>query len=316
MTTSAHNVRHALRRQVLGGGEGLAISREEFDDIRVAKELVLEALALEEKFELVVANFEEFERTLNDLALQNMIRLDWRYHALNDMRVLINLRAINLLNACDLYLDHGPQHVAAIRGHCPEISVDLKALATREFDSSDDYKIAYGVRNFAQHVGFPIRSFAPGGTRVERADGRRIIHFYLTCEIDTKGMLEDPQTRQWIREALTRAGPKLDARRVLRAFVSGLANVHAQIRKACDARQKVAVQRLQETIHQFQAASGEDASAIGLAAVEIGSDGRQTTVIEVFADLTDRLEAMTRRNREMPSLVDWHVSSEPPERRS
>src|SRR5262245_49937808 len=66
--------RYGLTRMVIGSRAFLEIERPRYESIRAAKEALAEALALEQKFELVVANLIDFEKTLTSIATDSLFR--------------------------------------------------------------------------------------------------------------------------------------------------------------------------------------------------------------------------------------------------
>ena len=120
------DAKFGLARAILGSSAFLPLSAEEYATLLAAKELITEVLTFEQKFDVLVSNLLEFEKTLNDLATDHMIRSDYEYYALNDNRVLIAQRVQNLLGACRLYLDHGAHHAGKMESAVPNLKAEFK----------------------------------------------------------------------------------------------------------------------------------------------------------------------------------------------
>lgn len=64
---------------VLGGGsEFIPISKSKFNQVGRSKNILIEALRIEEKFELLLENFIEYETDLMDISNRFMIYRSWQ----------------------------------------------------------------------------------------------------------------------------------------------------------------------------------------------------------------------------------------------
>src|SRR5947208_13497242 len=96
---------YGLTILAIGNTAFLEITPDEFRQIKTAKLIAMTALAIEEKFEILVENYSEYERTLLDLTLGKMIRMNFDAVSFAADRQLINRRIANLLMAARLYID-------------------------------------------------------------------------------------------------------------------------------------------------------------------------------------------------------------------
>ena len=69
------------------------------------------ALSIEEKYEILLSNFIEFEQTALTQVLSNAVRDLDTYDKFFENRVALNARLVNFLSAARLYLDQLPQHM-------------------------------------------------------------------------------------------------------------------------------------------------------------------------------------------------------------
>jgi hypothetical protein len=303
---------YELRRLVLGSSARIELSGQDFRDVLRARDLILLAIEMEEKFDLVVSNLQAFERALFEASLDHMLRSDFDFNSLNNLRVALNLPAVNLLSACRVYLDHGASHVSAVRSLVPELALDFRQLTNQQHSESRLYRVADALRNYAQHRGFPLKDCSLGGRRVDGPDGEAdVIRFRTAANIDAEGMLDDDRTTAKIREDLAALGTKIDARTVLRAYVACLARIHAAVRHAIEHPIEEAERFINRTIERYQAAFPSEASTVGLAAVSIDPDGRILQRVYVFHEPMKRRRYFLHRNLNLEHLEAWHVSSEP-----
>jgi hypothetical protein len=96
-----------MRFAIVGPGPGsiAEISEEEFTRAKLAKRRTVLSLVIEDKFDLVLANYADFERELLGLALDRMIYADLSWFSMRSDRQALDRRVVNLLSAGRLYID-------------------------------------------------------------------------------------------------------------------------------------------------------------------------------------------------------------------
>ena len=151
---------YAITRSVLGCRDFVPITEHVYEKIKVANTGLLEALYLEEKLDLVLGNFFDFEMVLLHIATENMIFLNPSYRRHKEKFNKINRHIINLLSGCRLYLDHSVHHLKIISNEAPRTIEIVKRNISSEYDSNLGYRLMYELRNYVQHRGFPFS----GGT--------------------------------------------------------------------------------------------------------------------------------------------------------
>lgn len=305
-----------LTRMIIGSKAFLDIDPLRYESIRSAKRALGEALSFELKFELVVANLIELEKTLNAIAVDSLYQQDYDYSSLQDSLLLINLRALNLLSACRGYLDHGAHHASALEACCPSLHSQFTAEVSRQYDESASYRLADALRNHAQHQGLAVAGASIGGERVESQNGDSIVRHSVQAWIDTQALLESERTKARVREYLRALPERVNARAVLRDYVASLATVHACMRKQLSGSVSQMELILEQAMSDFRQAFPKEESVVGLAAVRCDESGRRHDEVALFADFIAHRRTMERRNVNLEHLSNWHVSSEPPRRKS
>src|SRR6478609_5791819 len=98
-------MRFGITILALGEHPFIEISAEEFSNVKAAKQNLVILLGTEEKYDLVIENYAEFEVELLKLTSHQMIfdGLDWSSFMGNIQ--LINRRMANLLTEVKLYVD-------------------------------------------------------------------------------------------------------------------------------------------------------------------------------------------------------------------
>ena len=120
-----------------------------------------EILDIEEKFNIVLENYAEFERMLLNVSLDRMLFSghDWSA-AMNELHA-INRTLVNLLSTCRVYIDQVPQNLGAIfKGDSSPVEVLRKQMAT-EYDGHLGYRVLEAMRNYSQHRALPLQMLKP-----------------------------------------------------------------------------------------------------------------------------------------------------------
>jgi hypothetical protein len=99
------------RLRALGHEAYMSITKDEFYKLENAKSGLGECLSIEEKFDIVIENYLEFETTMLSSTARNLILGDQDYQSFYLDRGLFNRRLANLLSAGRIYVDHTKQHI-------------------------------------------------------------------------------------------------------------------------------------------------------------------------------------------------------------
>jgi hypothetical protein len=97
---------YGLTRLVLGANAVVPLTDQEYQDLSAAKAHVLDALLIEQKFDLVIENDLELEEELLSSTARYMLHGETGYGWFQNERALINRRLMNLLSVCREYVDH------------------------------------------------------------------------------------------------------------------------------------------------------------------------------------------------------------------
>ncbi|MDZ7643233.1 MAG: hypothetical protein U5K76_02735 [Woeseiaceae bacterium] len=91
--------KYILIKAVLGQMPQLDIDETRYKALEAARDVLSNALAIEEKYEIVIANYLDFEKELLDKAVGNMARGLGDYGDFFELRLDLNKRLVNLLTS-------------------------------------------------------------------------------------------------------------------------------------------------------------------------------------------------------------------------
>lgn len=309
MKQANHDLTYELSRMVLGSSASLPITKQQFDMIEQAKRNLIEALYIEEKFTLILDNYLEFETDLLDYAARNMVRFIGDYAEFQVNRSQINRRIINLLTTCKSYLDQTPGHLMKIFGRRSEVVKRFEAELVHQDQSCVAYKIMSAIRNFAQHKGYPIGGVIyPNKWSGEGEDARLL--FSVTPLIDLKEVLEDGKFDPVALKHLHGLGGKVDARPVVRDYLSSIGAIHENVRASMRFYIAEWEALIFEAIESFKREFPGEESVVGLAALAKDKSTKGYREVPLFTGFIEYRKRLVAQTASLSNLSKRYVTSE------
>jgi len=287
----------------------LELNSTQFEEACHAYVINQRLLALEEKYHLILGNYAELERSLHDLALNELLfgRKEWDEYV-NDIQ-LVNGRLLNLLSSTKAYLDQVPGHLNDIFGtNCAE-SVAFEQATNREFDSSFEYRVITVIRNHVQHNDFPIRWIQHTG-QWETEEQRKILcRNRATALIATKELIDNKRNRAKTRTELSNRGEEqLDLKVLVRHYLSSIARLHTEVRKCVESAANSNAEVVRKLFSSFEQALERGAKSLHVVAVDEGSiEGEWTPV---FTENIDRRLHLIKHCRLVTNMEKHCISGE------
>lgn len=199
------------------------INEERFSELKCSKMILDQALAIEEKYEIVRSNYVELERRMTDEIVTNMT-ISIESKDIFDTIIALNVKLINLLTSCRLYQDQVPQ---IVRKCLPETSEPLektKKLFSDEYDNNFDFSFMCALRNHVQHNGLAVHG---GSSRTEWKDDGSWLEYSL-CFYAEKSKLYSDKTFK--KSILNKMPDKVDLLLSSRSCLESISKIHGQIR--------------------------------------------------------------------------------------
>jgi len=167
------------------------ITVEEFVGLKSARSSLFEYLRIEEKYDVLIENYLEFETTVLDFAARSMVLGSgaWDYDSFQLARATLDRRVANLLSGCRIYEDHVKQHVHRA---CRTSSQTLESFFAEEYDRRFGYRCLEALRNHVQHSGLPVHGLTTnqGWTSLDETG---MLRFGLTPYVEARFLRENPK---------------------------------------------------------------------------------------------------------------------------
>lgn len=299
----------ALTKTVLGCGLFIDITEEEYQAISISKNCLLEALYLEQKLDIVIEDYIEFEMELLASSTRQMVNRNQDYSWFQEEGNKINRRIVNLLSACRLYMDHSIHHLSNIYREKSVHLETIKNIRSEEYDSKLGYRVMEAMRNYVQHRGFPIHKWRYNSKRIEKQNENQFL-FTLTPFIKVKKLQEDQKFKKSVIIELENIGAEIDIKPLVREYVSGIANVHKAIRAILQEDILSWEKTLFTCIDKFKEKTSPEESILGLSAVIIKDRGTYTGIVPIFTDFIIHRRELEKKNRTLTNLGMRFVTSE------
>lgn len=212
----------------------IAISTDRYEEITHAQEKIIIGLQFEEKLDLLLENYVEWEAALLTLAQRYIVWPGRSHDEAMDERLELDRRLVNLLTACRLYLDQAGHTLSQFFGprSAQEASID-KSKSTF-YDNVFGYRFMEAIRNHIQHRALPIAETQYWHSADDRPDLGRVEVVVIPC-VNVADLKSDPKFKPQIIEELKGRTPMLDLRGPVREYVSCLMELHETMRGLLDA---------------------------------------------------------------------------------
>lgn len=298
-----------LRIWALGHGTGVELTEAEYSAIVAAMRRVYLARGIEEKLDLLVENFREYEQELLSLGLKYSLVLPLDDERVAVERQLVNRRVVNLLSSARMYIDQVKHAIAQLCSN--GFSPDPAALFSVEYDSHLEYRIAEALRNFALHQALPVHIMSWPSEWEEMESEKRRLRFGIVPSISIDELATEGGFKASVLADLQESGKEqFSLTLVLRKYVESLASVHKQIRAAIATQVNHEHGVILSALERARSAFGEE--LVGLV-VSKGSDPERVDEHHFVNEKSwQRRESLIRRHSTFENLSRRYVSAEHP----
>jgi hypothetical protein len=301
-------MRYEVRRFLQNSSASSLLSPETFATIAAASDGLPSVLFIEEQFDLLIANYMELENDLLSMATSVMVVRPDIPSIQRERNFIVNRRLLNLLSACRGYLDQTPHRLNAL-GHKDGSLVnasDFKSYASFEYDASLGYRVMEAMRNYTQHVGFPIEVRYNRGWIGEGEHKKD--RFAVMPYIDV-GLLENSFKTE-VQQELQKLGDKVGIMPMVRQYVASLGNIHDRVRKSLADHVASWEDAVLEAIRKFKTDNPKEQPSSLVAVGISGKDWEHITLLSPLERQIEYRRALAKRNGGLTTLALRYVTNE------
>ncbi|TKB24553.1 hypothetical protein FCL47_17075 [Desulfopila sp. IMCC35006] len=297
-------MRYLLRKAVLAAVPEVEIAENDFFQLRIAKQTLNSAYAIEEKWEILVHNYLELEKQLLEQATINTVRPSLNYqHIFND-RMVLNACLVNILTSTRLFLDQLAHDICYCVPGDPDARNTLDLKRSDAYDDCFEYRFMEALRNYTQHKGLPIHYFQPSA-QWKNIDGYENMEFTVNIFALREFLAEDDVFKKTI---LAEMPEKVDLTVAARRYVESLSYVLDIARTLMVDSVISARATIEDAQQKYAEAHGDN--LLGLKAYEI-SDGEAVSSVYLGLDWDDVRMELQNRNKLYVNLSRRYASGRP-----
>jgi hypothetical protein len=306
-------MKFGITRLVAGFSGFIEIDKTEYEYIKIARANLFELLLLEETFDILIENFQEYEAELLSIASRDMVFNFDDNVSMSHERIIVSRRIVNLLSACRMYLDQSMHHLRVIYGKDSEKVEIVKNKTNSYYDNNFGYRAMEALRNYVQHRGFPIHNLTFSGQwlDIEDKENSRLLHLVIP-RISVAELASDNKFNKTVLKEMQEVQEKqgLDIRPLIREYVECLGLLHEFIREIT--REDLAEWENVFTLveEKVQSEFGEEAPLTHWAIAVKDKNEHISEKIGIHRVLAKRKQALQKKNAVFKNLRKRYTSNE------
>jgi len=279
------------------------LTEQEYAAIKTAQNILTNGLSMEEKYDLVISNYLDFEEALLNSALHSMIKGEYTYHNFFLIRALFNRRVVNLLTAARLYRDQLQRHVESASPDDRNAKQTIRQLFSKEYDLSFEYRFMEELRNTVQHFGFPVHwtNFGPSWDSLGEQGN-------LQFSVDVWSRKTNLEADDSFKGSILEEAPdEIDLKKTVRKYVEAISRVHIGARALVQESILAARSAIEKAISRYR--TEYSGSMVGLFVIRVSDEGEFVDRIPVMLEWDDIRVQLEKRNKLLRNLSKRYVSS-------
>jgi hypothetical protein len=284
-----------------GNAPEVEISEREYIELRKARNTLSNALAIEEKYEIVISNYLDFEQEILNATIKYMIREHHDYSDFFKVRLGFNVKLVNLLTAVKLYVDQVNQNVSECLPDNPNAKDNVKRLLSKEYDKNQYYRFMEALRNYVQHRGIPVH-WTQQGSRWTSLDDDGFLEFSMELASHRSSLEEDEKMK---KSVLAEIDEKVDLKAAARSYVESISHVHDSVRSMISEATNSSRKLIENARQRYSV--DYDRNLTGLKACKLDGD-QQISCIPLLLDWDDVRVSLQRRNKKLANLSKRYVT--------
>lgn len=274
------------------------ISKERYLEIENSRNVLFEALSFEEKFDLVLSNYLEFEKTLMDHTIEFMVKSQHDYLSSYQVRLSFNVRISNLLGSIRQYRDHLTKHLKVCLLRNEGSKELIKQEFSKEYDHFFEFRFIEALRNYVQHYGLPVHSVEKKSKWTPNPIEGNML-FSIDLFVFKKDLMLDSTFK---KSVLNEMPDKVELSYSLRRYVESLNKVHLILRNAISESVKNSRSNIEKLFFEFEDSFGRKKDLLYIDEV-FSTDQENKRLCSVFLVWDEVRLKIVEANRSLVNLT-------------
>lgn len=292
-----------IRTDALGSGNVTSITKDKFEDIVHAARMLREALAIEQKYEVLLQNYVDFEKEILGRLANELIYGSSEYLDFYNILLAFDVRLVNFLASAKLYADQAPRHVKRCLGDAGFGAA--KSFFGAQHDANFSYRLMDALRNHAIHGDLPVHGAGIGGEWTD-LHGEEYLEHTITLRIEKAKLADNAKFKASVLRDLP---DSVDLATAVRSYMGSLNSAHLEIRtllkEAVNSSRSIITAAIDSHLGGREDASGK--AAVGIRAQRLEGNHVIESVPLLLAWDDVRLK-LNERNRKLINLHRRHVT--------
>lgn len=294
-------MKYLMLQSVPGDTTEIEIDESTYLAYKTAMEVLSSCLAIEKKYEILLSNYLELERQILQITSSQMIRglpvtpSDFYLMAEVNIRLMLDLRLVNLLTSARLYLDQISGHVRECLPHRCNTDSIVSSLCAVEYDSKWEYRFMEALRNHVQHRGLAVHEISPSEGWTEVGGERHIEYSLGFRSLKSKFALE----KKFKKQVLHEIPDKVDLKSASRCYIESLNIIHTEIRDLITESVDQSRKKIEDAFSKYNQVFKNDVTWFEACQFN-GSEISDKTPMTLRGD--DIRLQLQERNRRLPNL--------------
>lgn len=254
----------------------IPINQTKYERLKECKEILFAALAIEEKYELLISNYNELETQLLKSSLSSMMsRAGDTYHDVFEERLLFNRGIVNLLSSARMIFDQAGTHVSTCLPDEDKIKLKGKvnSLYATEYDKHFEYRFMSALRNYVQHRGLAIHIVKHNMRWTANDDSGRLENsvaiFARKTNID--------EGEGFKRSVHKEMPSEVNLIYSIRIFLESISKIHSEIRGMVKGSVNLARGEIEEMLSGYSKLTGEESPLVEACLSKMSTCGETVT---------------------------------------
>lgn len=294
--------RYFLRIGALGRFPELKIDHARFNKLKASLPVLTHALAIEEKYSIIINNFLALEREATNASVAEMAQSQMEYRDFFNVHLVLNTCLVNLLTSVRLYVDQLPRHVCACLPNDTDAESSTQALLSAEYDSRFEYRFMEALRNYVQHRDIPVHRISSGRKRTGEEDDSFIEISLYFC-VQRKKLATDRRFNQKVFDEMP---DEVNLKSATRVYVEAISNIHSEARSRIESEVESSRNMFDRAIRDYTVIHKKE--QVGLYAYHYHGE-EKVDEVSILTEWDDIRRELISRNGKLTNLGKCYVSS-------
>ena len=275
-----------------------------YQEVKGARDICLLGVILEERFQLVIDNYAEWERELLDQALTHQLWGTSKHDSMQQ-RLTLDRRLTNVLTGFRLYVDQTDSNISEVFGGSGDELKNIRRFRHELYDNNFGYRFLEALRNHVRHYGLPIEiiMFHSGAADEQLTS----IRFSVTPYAIFDALAANKDFKKSVLNELKSVGGKIDLRLPVREYVACLVKIHHEVRRIFSTVIRDSREVFSKAVEEYSVFNGQVLKHPKLERIEgVGKVNEQVDLIKTFLNSYD---VLYRQNSQVRRVSESFVSN-------